>query len=613
MARRKKTTDSGDLLSSVQDYRHEEAKRVNNPPAKIAAEGTVPLIPKARYHYSPRRPPELRFDPAGKPDTLPELVQAAQRRKLTADEAKSLAEALRTHEPWLEWTEKREQHQRGFFEVDPVALHIHERVSAQAILCVAARQDPQRDLFADTQLEYHQAVQFYRHEVDWSNRLILGDSLQVMSSLARREDLAGKVQMIYMDPPYGIKFASNFQPEVGRRDVRNTERDLTREPEMVRAYRDTWHLGVHSYLSYLRDRLMVAKELLTDSGSIFVQISDENVHRVRCLMEEIFGQSNFVSLVTFAKTSSSTGGLLSPASDYLLWFARDITSIRYRKVFVSKEIGGEGASAYRKCLLSTGERTILAASGNLDVSDYRVYRFDNITSQSIGREKGEGAACWFPVTVDGKDYRPNPRSRWKTNEAGMRRLLAADRVEAGLTSLGYVRFIEDFVAYEINNRWEDTSLSGAMDKAYVVQTGNKVIERCMLMTTEPGDLVLDPTCGSGTTAYVAEQWGRRWITADTSRVAVAIARQRLLTAKYEMYRVAATSPSQITDGGAIGKCAKEDCGEDAAATKYSSPSGGICVQNRAARDAEVDCAEHEPRSDLRQARPYPRPTAGSVQ
>jgi adenine-specific DNA-methyltransferase len=273
MPRKKKATP--DNLANVGDYRHKSTTRKNIPPATLAAEGTVPVMPKIEYSYHPRLPPVLRFDATGKADKLPELLETARQRKLTDDEVRLLAEALRKHEPWLEWAGKREL---PGFAVDPVALHIHERVSAQAILKVAARQDVERSLFADPEQEYHEAVQFYRHDIDWTNRLILGDSLQVMASLARREDLAGKVQMIYIDPPYGIKFASNFQPEVGRRDVKDKETDLTREPEMVKAYRDTWHLGIHSYLSYLRDRLIVARELLADTGSIFVQIGDENVH-----------------------------------------------------------------------------------------------------------------------------------------------------------------------------------------------------------------------------------------------------------------------------------------------------------------------------------------------
>jgi adenine-specific DNA-methyltransferase len=314
-------------LDKVADYRFDRAKRKNNPPAKIAAEGTVPLMPKITYEYSPRLAPVLRFDPTGGPDKLPELLAEAQLRALTASEAKELAEALRKQEPWLEWAEKREKRR---FQIDPVALHIHERVSPQAILRVAARQDVEPFLFADPQQQYHEAVQFYRHEIPWTNRLILGDSMQVMTSLSRREDLAGKVQMIYMDPPYGIKFASNFQPEVGKRDVKDKEQDLTREPEMVKAYRDTWHLGIHSYLSYLRDRLVVAKEMLADSGSIFVQIGDENLHRIRDVLDEVFGNENFVSVITVWKTSSATSTLLPPTCDYLIWYAKDRAKAKYR-------------------------------------------------------------------------------------------------------------------------------------------------------------------------------------------------------------------------------------------------------------------------------------------
>src|SRR5690606_27232821 len=261
----------------VSDYRHEDAKRKNNPPAGLAAHGRVPRAEKLRYAYDPHLPPVLRFDPTGRAEYLDALIERAIGGTLSEEDGALLRELLGSGAPWLEWTGKREAQE---FVVDPVALHIHERVSAQAILSTLRRQDAQRDLFADPQQKLSDAVRFYAYDVDWSNRMILGDSLQVMASLARREDLAGKVQMIYMDPPYGIRFASNFQPEIGRRDVKDKEQDLTREPEMVKAYRDTWTLGVHSYLSYLRDRLILCRELLTDSGSIFVQISDENLHRV---------------------------------------------------------------------------------------------------------------------------------------------------------------------------------------------------------------------------------------------------------------------------------------------------------------------------------------------
>ena len=401
------------------DYRHDEAKRKNNPPAKIAAEGQVPLMPKIEYEYSPRLPPALRFDQTGVTDALPELLEAAKQRPLTDEEARLLAEALRNQEPWLEWAGKREM---PSFAVDPVALHIHERVSAQAILRVAAREDVQRELFADPQQAYHEAVQFYQHDVDWANRLILGDSLQVMASLAKREDLAGKVQMIYIDPPYGIKFASNFQPEIGRRDVKDNEQDLTREPEMVKAYRDTWTLGIHSYLAYLRDRFVLSRELLVDTGSIFVQISNENVHRVRIAMDEVFGSHNFVSLITFAKTSGQTDNQLASVSDYLLWFARDKAQLKYRQLYHPKEAGGAGSEAYRKLQLLSGEvRTMSGeeACGTAKLeTGARLFRFDNLTSQSPGSK--------YPVSFQGEVY--NPKGYWKTEEVAMPRLLGAERL-----------------------------------------------------------------------------------------------------------------------------------------------------------------------------------------
>ena len=282
MARNSRTTQQRE----VQDYRHDNATRRNNPPAGIAAQGRIEETPKQEYAYNPHLPPILRSDPDDDLDELHELLRKAQHQTLTPDEAEKIADALKHHEPWLEWAGKQEAKS---FTVDPVALHVHERVSAKAILKVVERENVQRQLFADPQQTYNEAVEFYKHDVDWTNRLILGDSLMVMSSLAHREDLSGKVQMIYIDPPYGIKFSSNFQPTVFQRDVKDRDQDLTREPEQIKAYRDTWTLGVHTYLTYLRDRLVVAKDLLHDSGSIFVQISDENVHRVRSIMDEVFG------------------------------------------------------------------------------------------------------------------------------------------------------------------------------------------------------------------------------------------------------------------------------------------------------------------------------------
>jgi adenine-specific DNA-methyltransferase len=539
MARKKKTNDTqpDGSLANVSDYRYPEATRKNNPPAKIAAEGYVPLIPKAPYFYSPRRPPELRFDPTGRADELPELLANATKRKLTEAEAWALAQALRVHEPWLEWAGKREAKS---FAVDPVALHIHERVSAQAILKVAAREDVNRSLFADPEQEYNEAVQFYKHDVDWSNRLILGDSLQVMSSLARREDLAGKVQMIYIDPPYGIRFGSNFQPEIGRRQVRDAETDLTREPEMVKAYRDTWSLGVHSYLAYLRDRLIGAKELLADAGSIIVQIGDENLHRVRALMDEVFGPENSLALIAMKKTGGATGEFLPGTTDYALWYARKKDEAKFRQIHRVRKLGGAGGEAYVGVEETSGLRRRImseeAETGSLGDGE-RVFRLQIVTSQRQDRPSGPGSAMSFPVVFRGRQFAPSGTRGWSTTADGMNRLGKAERLETSGDGLNYVRYFSDFPVFPLTNFWDDTQAGSGMDKMYVVQTMAKVIERCMLMTTDPGDLVLDPTCGSGTTAYVAEEWGRRWIAIDTSRVAIAIGRQRLLTAKYEYFKL----------------------------------------------------------------------------
>jgi adenine-specific DNA-methyltransferase len=511
-------------------YVHSEAKRKNNPPAKIAAEGYVPILPKAEYFYSPRRPPELRFDSTGHEDELPELLAKATKEPLAEAEAWALAEALRQHEPWLEWTEKREAKS---FSVDPVALHIHERVSAQAILKVAAREDANRSLFADPEQEYNEAVQFYRHDVDWSNRLILGDSLQVMSSLARREDLAGKIQMIFMDPPYGVKFRSNFQPEVGDTAVSESEQDLTREPETVKAYRDTWRLGVHTYLAYLRERLMLAKELLAESGSIFVQISDENVHLVRTLMTEVFGSQNFCSQIQFKKTGSASSGMLASVCDYLLWYAKAKASVYVNKVFEQKKVEDLDTTFYDRVETPTGELRRLSEEERADPS--LIGNGLLLTRNPIvSPEKSENLSS--PVVFEGKQF-PCPEGRhWATD---LTRLIEADRITQKGNTLRFKRYATDAPLRKPTNTWMDLGSGGFVGaaKRYVVQTDARVIQRCLFLTTKPGDLVLDPTCGGGTTALAAEQWGRRWITIDTSRVGIAIARQALLTQIYPYYRL----------------------------------------------------------------------------
>ena len=511
------------------------AKRKNIPPAGLEAQGVVRETPTVRYDYNPHLPPALRSAPdAAAEDRLPELLAAARQRALSEDEAALLAAALRRHEPWLEWSGKRE---RPWFEVDPVALHMHERVSTQAILRVLKRQDPQRDLFADPQLDYARAVQFYRHDVDWANRMILGDSLQVMASLARREDLAGKVQMIYVDPPYGIRFASNFQPQLGQRDVKDRRQDLTREPEMVKAYRDTWTLGIHSYLAYLRDRLAMARELLADTGSIFVQISDENLHRVRCIMDEVFGGNNFVVTIKFSKTSGLGGQFLDETFDHLIWFAKDIeqAKAKFRRPFIERAVGESGATQYRYSMRPAGG---FSESGD-DPAGKR-FAHGDLTSQT-GNE-----TTTFSFELDGRVVPAPKKGGWKSNRDGIERLKNANRVIWIGNTPRYVRYFDDAPCYPLGSGWMDTGISGfGAEKEYVVQTHPLVVQRCMLMTTDPGDLVLDPTCGSGTTAYVAEQWGRRWITIDTSRVALTLAKHRLMTARFDYYRLRALSAEDV--------------------------------------------------------------------
>jgi adenine-specific DNA-methyltransferase len=535
----RKTTAAARASSpdAVSAYTH-TAKRKNIPPAGIESEGRVAETPRLRHAYNPHLPPALRFsDQPGETDTLPPLLtKAAAGKPLSAEEVKLLAEALRKHEPWLEWSGKRE---KPWFEVEPVALHLHERISTQAILRVLAREDVQRELFADPQQDYAAAVQFYQHDVDWANRMILGDSLQVMASLVRREDLAGKVQMIYFDPPYGIKFASNFQPSLGQRDVKDKAQDLTREPEMVRAYRDTWTLGIHSYLAYLRDRLTMAKELLTDSGSIFVQISDENLHRVRCVMDEVFGAENFCSQITFKKTTGQASDLLASVHDHIVWFAKDRRSVKYRAIpQIKEEASVEAAYTWVEFSDGAERRTNVADEQSPDrLNEAR--RFMSASFMSAGATPDGSKSFKFQDT----EFHPSPGTHWKTNEEGRIRLARAGRLIGVGKTLAYKRFASDYVVAALNSVWGDTLQSTfAIENIYVVQTSTKVIERCLLMTTDPGDLVLDPTCGSGTTAYVAEQWGRRWITIDTSRVALALARQRLMTARFAAYRLRPLSP-----------------------------------------------------------------------
>ncbi|WP_280553921.1 site-specific DNA-methyltransferase [Halomonas sp. 25-S5] len=551
---RQKKPDQAEVLS----YRFEE-KRKNNPHVGMVDTASDGVEETTAWAYDPHLDPELQFDSSANRAQVEALIDDALASGDQEQMKAALEELKRLQSPYLQWTGKAE---RTSFEVDTVSLHVHERIDPATILgevqkrMKAGKQGGngsgsafQPDLFHAPfeNLPLREAIDFYKHERDWANRLIAGDSLLVMNSMLQKEGMAGQVQMIYIDPPYGIKYGSNFQPFTNKRDVKDRkDEDLTQEPEMIKAFRDTWELGIHSYLTYLRDRLLLARELLSDSGSVFVQISDENLHHVRELLDEVFGPTNFASLITVAKTSSATSSLLSGVSDYVIWYAKSIEDVKYREVFQKKELGGSGTGQYTLLRRLDGSKTRLSSS---DLSPERipeggrVFRLDNMTSQ---RPPGD-----FPVPITGRQIRPGS-GYWKTGEKGMKLLLKSGRLDLIGNTLCYVRYLEDFPVYPFSNLWTDTVSSGFSDqKVYVVQTNFSIIERCLLMTTDPGDLVLDPTCGSGTTAYVAEKWGRRWVTCDTSRVAVTLAKQRLMTASYDYYEL--KYPQEGLSGGFIYK------------------------------------------------------------
>jgi adenine-specific DNA-methyltransferase len=440
-------------------------------------------------------------------------------------------------DPQLVWKGKDEQDQQPL-AIPAVPIYIQEKIHPHAIIDQVRAQaqkhgEPQAELFSDFNgIKFEDLIDFYRHKdgVNWSNRMILGDSLLVMTSLAEKEGLKGKVQMIYIDPPYGIKFGSNWQVSTRKRDVKDGKaEDLTRQPEQIRAFRDTWKLGIHSYLAYLRDRLVVARELLTESGSIFVQIGDENVHLVRNVMDEVLGSENFCKLIPFQKTSGQESKIIASTLDYLIWYAKKIEIVKFRHLFQEREIGEKSLDRYDQLLLTDYSTRRLApheiATGNLP-SESKRYQLAALYSD--GASQGEQE-----FEFEGKTYFPRAGTHWKTTVKGLRKLDLAKRIEIMGSVLRYRRFSDDFPVIPLTDRWDSVQLG--TEKNYVVETAPKVIERCLLMTTDPGDLVLDPTCGSGTTAYVAEQWGRRWITIDTSRVALALARTRLMAAKFPYY------------------------------------------------------------------------------
>jgi len=451
-------------------------------------------------------------------------------------------------DPQLVWKGKDEQ-DREPLAVPAVPIYIQEKVHPQVIIehvrAQARREQPesQMALFGDFNgLSFQDLIDFYRHEQSWTNRMILGDSLLVMTSLAEKEGLKGKVQMIYVDPPYGIKFGSNWQVSTRKRDVRDGRaEDATREPEQIKAFRDTWTLGVHSYLAYLRDRFVVARELLAESGSMFVQMGDENVHLTRSVLDEVFGSENFVVRILFVTTTSQTSEFLSAVTDSILWYAKRKEEAKFRRVWSPKDQDAIGDSAFARIELDGR----LYPAGESPNEEGRLLVLDNLTSRSAS------ASTTQPVSFEGLDFAPKTGG-WKTSAIGLTRLAKAARLSPKGNALLYKRYLDDFAYRPIANLWTDTQSGGIgrEPNVYVVQTNTKVIERCLLMGTDPGDLVLDPTCGSGTTAFVAEQWGRRWITIDTSRVAIALARTRLMSARFAFY-VLADSPEGLTKEGEI--------------------------------------------------------------
>jgi len=533
--------------------------RVNIPTAEMAdlaamQEERDPLAPAVYPRARPLAEGEVRDRDE---DLDPQIVWNGARIRLTKDQVARLAETgeIEIGDAQLVWRGKDRQDWSDLIVTAP-PLYIQEKVHPKAIIDDLVRQSKVAreeasdapDLFADFNgLDDPMArTEFYQHDQHWSNRMILGDSLQVMASLAEREALKGKVQAIFFDPPYGIKFGSNWQVSTQSRDVTDTKQaDISREPEQVKAFRDTWKDGIHSYLTYLRDRLTVMRELLAESGSIFLQIGDENVHRVRAVLDEVFGPDNLVNEIVFKKTGGQRTNLLAGNVDYILWYAKNIKAVKYRQPYTSKIDGDEIAvSGYNTAVFEDGTQKPVSQLSS-DDGDFRLMQATSLTSQNPGSK--------FEVEFEGKTYSPSGTQWWKTDPERFSRLIIANRVQASGKSLRFRRYVDDFSAYPLTGLWTDTAGSVGADKVYIVQTGTKVVERCILMATDPGDLVLDPTCGSGTTAYVAEQWGRRWITIDTSRVALALARSRIMSARYPWYLLADSVEGKHKEGEITGK------------------------------------------------------------
>lgn len=557
-ARRSQNGGQADPAAQTKTYSHPTKTAPQRPDIGTQAQFRKRKEP-ARYSYDSSLSPALDWDGQ---NSAREQGEALLREILEASSVEAARDAARKlarlSQPFLNWAGKAEWLS---FDVPSLPLFVHERLSTSAILETLrehrhdAAQRTLFDLFGDPERSVtDQILKPYEHG-PWQNRMVLGDSLVVMNSLLQYEGMGGKVQMIYMDPPYGVKFGSNFQPFVRKRDVAHgDDEDMTREPEMVQAYRDTWELGLHSYLTYLRDRLKIARELLTSSGSVFVQISDENVHHVRELMDEVFGSDNFVALINFKTMMPLESGEIESVVDYLCWYARDKDRLKYRNLFAKKNVGA-------------GSEFVFADSGNGSyrrLSAEEIDDFDNTASElaifkrSDLASSGYTPSCTFPIEFDGQVFETKRGKSWRTTPDGVEELKRKNRLFVLGKKLYFKMYLRDFGYSSLINQWTDTIEFGG--RSYVVQTTPTVIQRCLLMTTDPGDLVIDPTCGSGTTAYVAEQWGRRWITGDVSRVPLALARQRLLTATFPYYEL--VDESRGPSGGFVYKRKQNKKGEE---------------------------------------------------
>ena len=533
-------TKNVELGTEIISYRHLD-KRVNNPEVGMVTPFTDPDAGKTRWKYDPHIDPSLQFD--SQRAWTENLIDDA----LASNDPEQMKQALealkKAQSPYLNWAGKAEH---TSFVVDTVSLHVHERVDPASILAAVRKRMGkeqqskgkvkalQPGLFDAPfeNLPLRDALDFYKHEKGWSNRLIAGDSLLVMNSLLQKESMAGKVQMIYFDPPYGIKYGSNFQPFVDNRDVKDrSDKDLTQEPEMIKAFRDTWELGIHSYLTYLRDRVKLAKELLNEAGSIFVQISDENLHHVRELLDEIFGMENFYAQINYRSMSPLGQKGIARVYDYILWYVKDSKKAKFKPIYRPRNIEDESEF----CFLHHDSGMFTKFSHKKDLKEIK--NREKVFKRSVLTSSGYTPSCTYRFDLEGNEITPLSGKSWRTHKVGMERLKKANRIMKLGNNAYFKQFHSDFGLIQLENTWNDTAAGFSDPKVYVVQTADKLIERCMLMCTSPGDLVFDPTCGSGTTAFVAEKLGRRWITCDTSRVAVTLAKQRIMTSSFDYFEL----------------------------------------------------------------------------